>query len=179
MTISIFSFNYKKKIIFLSTPYDEESADLLEDLNVPAYKIASTDTSNIPLLKYIAKKGSPMILSSAMATMEEVGEAVDVLRSTGNDQIVILQCTTNYPSATEDANLHAMLAMQDAFNILVGYSDHTENSYALLASVALGAVIVEKHFTQDCGLPGPDHSSSIKPPEFAELVVAQFLSVFA
>lgn len=157
-------------LLFLSTPYNFNDVDNLEALGVEAYKIASAQLVEHPFLEYVAKKNKPVILSTGMGTMEEVGEAVNVLRSSGNDQIVILQCTTNYPSATEDANLQAMLAMQDAFNILVGYSDHTENSYAILASVALGAVVVEKHFTQDRSLPGPDHSSSIEPAEFAELV---------
>jgi N,N'-diacetyllegionaminate synthase len=157
-------------LLFLSTPYNFSDVEDLEALGVSAYKIASAQLVEHPFLEYVAKKGKPVILSTGMATMEEVGEAVNVLRGAGNEQVVILQCTTNYPSATEDVNLHAMLAMQDAFNILVGYSDHTENSYAVLASVALGAVVVEKHFTQDRGLPGPDHSSSIEPSDFTELV---------
>jgi N,N'-diacetyllegionaminate synthase len=157
-------------LLFLSTPYNFSDVEDLEDLGVDAYKIASAQLVEHPFLEYLAKKNKPIILSTGMSTMKEVGEAVNVLRGSGNDQIVILQCTTNYPSATEDANLHAMLAMQNAFNVLVGYSDHTENSYAILASVALGAVVVEKHFTQDRSLPGPDHSSSIEPDELEELV---------
>jgi N,N'-diacetyllegionaminate synthase len=157
-------------LLFLSTPYNFNDVDDLETLGVEAYKIASAQLVEHPFLEYVAKKGKPVILSTGMATVVEVGEAVNVLRGAGNDQVVILQCTTNYPSATEDANLHAMLAMEEAFNILVGYSDHTENSYAILASVALGAVVVEKHFTKDRSLSGPDHSSSIEPSELAELV---------
>jgi N,N'-diacetyllegionaminate synthase len=157
-------------IIFLSTPYSFNGADELEALGVGAYKIASGQLVEHPFLEYVAKKNMPVILSTGMSTMEEVAEAVRVIRASGNDQIVILQCTTNYPAATEDANLFAMLAMEEALNILVGYSDHTENPYASLASVAFGAVIVEKHFTLDCSLPGPDHSSSIEPLEFTELV---------
>jgi N,N'-diacetyllegionaminate synthase len=157
-------------LLFLSTPYNFSDVEDLDALGVEAYKIASAQLVEHPFLEYVAKKNKPVILSTGMGTMEEVGEAVDVFRSSGNDQIVVLQCTTNYPSATEDANLHAMLAMKEAFNVLAGYSDHTENPYAVLASVALGAVIVEKHFTQDRSLPGPDHSSSIEPAEFSELV---------
>jgi N,N'-diacetyllegionaminate synthase len=160
----------KVGILFLSTPYNFNDVDVLEALQVEAYKIASAQLTEHAFLEYVAKKHKPVILSTGMGTMKEVGEAVNVISSSGNDQIVILQCTTNYPSATEDANIHAMLAMQDAFNVLVGYSDHTENPYAVLSSVALGAVVVEKHFTQNRSLPGPDHSSSIEPIEFAELV---------
>jgi N,N'-diacetyllegionaminate synthase len=157
-------------LTFLSTPYSFTDADELEALGVEAYKIASGQLVEHPFLEYVAKKGAPIILSTGMATMKEVGEAVRVIRDSGNDQIAILQCTTNYPAATEDANLYSMLAMEENLKTLVGYSDHTENPYASLASVALGAVIVEKHFTLDCSLPGPDHSSSIEPSELTELV---------
>ncbi len=159
-------------IIFLSTPYDEESADLLEDLNVPAYKIASTDTSNIPLLKYIAKKGSPMILSSAMATMEEVELAVSTVRSEGLNEIAMLQCTGNYPAKLSDTNLRVMQTYKEKLNCIVGYSDHTPDLINPVAATAMGAKVYEKHFTIDCSLPGPDHRMALEGDELKQTIKA-------
>ncbi len=159
-------------IIFLSTPYDEESADLLEDLNVPAYKIASTDTSNIPLLKYIAKKGSPMILSSAMATMEEVELAVSTVRSERLNEIVMLQCTGNYPAKLSDTNLRVMQTYKEKMNCIVGYSDHTPDLINPVAATAMGAKVYEKHFTIDCSLPGPDHRMALEGDELKQTIKA-------
>jgi sialic acid synthase SpsE len=144
-------------IIFLSTPYDEESADLLESLDVPAFKIASTDTSNIPLLRYTAKKGRPMIISSAMATMEEVENAVAAVREEGLNAVAMLQCTGNYPAKLTDTNLRVLQTYREQLQCIVGYSDHTPDLINPIAATAMGANIYEKHFTVDRDLPGPDH----------------------
>jgi N,N'-diacetyllegionaminate synthase len=160
----------KTGIDFLSTPYNKEDVDFLCGLGVPGFKIASGQLTELPFLEYAAEKGKQMIISTGMATMAEVFTAVEAIRKKGNNNIIVLQCTTNYPSAIEDANLFAMISMKEACKVRVGYSDHVQNNYACFASVALGAEVVEKHFTLDKSLPGPDHSSSLTPSEFAELV---------
>ncbi len=158
------------EIDFLSTPYNKEDVDFLEQLSVSGYKIASGQLTEIPFLKYVASKQKKIIISTGMATLSDVFDAVEAIRSMGNNNIVVLQCTTNYPSLIEDANLLAMQSMKYACNVEVGYSDHVQNNYACFAAVALGAKIVEKHFTLDKNLPGPDHSSSLNPEEFEQLV---------
>lgn len=160
----------KESILFLSTPYNVEDVDFLDSLGVQAFKIASGQAVEPYFLEYVAKRGKSILLSTGMCTLAEVDRAVRVVREAGNVQIVILQCTTNYPSAIEDCNLRAMVAMRDALDVLVGYSDHTEGLTAATASVALGACVVERHFTLDKSLPGPDHSSSSNPEEFLQLV---------
>ena len=157
-------------VLFLSTPYNYDDADFLNELGVEAFKIASGQLVEHAFLEHVASFGKPLIISTGMATMEEVTEAVDVILATGNEQLVVLQCTTNYPSLLEDANVRAMVTMGEELNVLVGYSDHVESDHACLASVALGACVVEKHFTLDRSLPGPDHSSSLEPDGFTELV---------
>ena len=124
-----------------------------------------------PFLKYIARKNKKMIISTGMGTLADVYNAVEAIRAEGNNDLVVLQCTTNYPSRVEDANLLAMQSIRDSCKVIVGYSDHVENNYACFASVALGAEIVEKHFTLDKKMQGPDHSSSLSPEEFKELVI--------
>lgn len=157
-------------IDFLSTPYNIEDVDFLEDLGVSGYKIASGQLTELPFLKYVAQKKKLMIISTGMANMAQVFDAVEAIRAEGNDNIVVLQCTTNYPSKIEDANLLAMNSMKEACKVRVGYSDHVQNNYACFASAALGAEIIEKHFTLDKNMSGPDHSSSLNPEEFKELV---------
>lgn len=157
-------------IVFISTPYNVEDVDFLDKLGVPAFKLASMHIVEPYFIDYTAKKGKPVILSTGMATLEEVDQAVCTLRESGNDQFILLQCTTNYPSRLEDANLRAIHTIRNAFDALVGYSDHTQNDIACIVSVALGANVVEKHFTLDKTLPGPDQSSSYDPEEFARLV---------
>lgn len=157
-------------IIFLSTPYNIEDADFLYDLGVDGFKIASGQLVELPFLEYVAALGRPMIVSTGMATLGEVYDGVTTIRNKGNKDLILLQCTTNYPSLTDDANLRAMVSMGSALDVQIGYSDHTETNIAMLASVAMGAVVVEKHFTLDITLPGPDHSSSFEPDEFATLV---------
>jgi N-acetylneuraminate synthase/N,N'-diacetyllegionaminate synthase len=157
-------------IDFLSTPYNKVDVDFLVALDVDGFKIASGQLTELPFLRYSASKGKKMIISTGMATMADVFNSVEAIRSVGNDNIVVLQCTTNYPSRIEDANLLAMLSMKEACKVSVGYSDHVENNYACFAAVALGAEIVEKHFTLDKNMEGPDHSSSLTKAEFEDLV---------
>lgn len=160
----------KQNITFLSTPYNEEDADFLNKLGVSAFKIASGQIVELAFLEHVAKFGKPIILSSGMATLSEVFEAVMTIRAAGNEQIAILQCTTNYPSQNEDANIRAMISMGESLDLLYGYSDHIEENYACYAAVALGAKIIEKHFTLDRNLPGPDHKASLNVMEFRNLI---------
>ena len=134
------------------------------------FKLASIHIAEPYFLRYVAEKGKPMIVSTGMATLAEVDTAVRAIRETGNEQFVLLQCTTNYPSKPEDGNLLTIPTMRQAFNAWVGYSDHTQNDNACVASVALGARMIEKHFTLDKTLPGPDQSTSYEPDEFKRLV---------
>jgi N,N'-diacetyllegionaminate synthase len=172
MHVELIEYCNRKGIIFLSTPYDEESVDLLYDLDVPAFKIASTDTSNIPLIQYIARKKRPMIISTAMANMKEVEDAVAAVRSEGLEDIAILQCTGNYPSKLSDSNLRVMKTYRDKLNCIVGYSDHTPDMINPVAATALGAKIYEKHFTIDKNLSGPDHRMSLDPMSLKETIIA-------
>ena len=158
------------EIQFLSTPYNEEDAKFLDGLGVDAFKIASGQIVELAFLEYVAKFGKPMIISTGMANLSEVFRAVECIKSTGNKQLIVLQCTTNYPSAIEDANINAMVAMEKALNVSIGYSDHVTNNYACYAAVALGAKVIEKHFTLDKNMEGPDHSASLNPIEFKELI---------
>lgn len=160
----------KKGIRFLSTPYNPEDADLLNSIGVDGFKIASGQLVETPFLEYVAKFGRQMIISTGMATMDEVREAVQAIRAAGNDDIIVLQCNTDYPSKISDTNIRAMLTMRDELKVRVGYSDHVPNNYACYAAVALGAEVIEKHFTLDNHLPGPDHSSSLEPEAFRELI---------
>lgn len=160
----------REGILFLSTPYSYEDAELLHALGVPAFKIASGQLVELSFLAAIARFNKPVILSTGMATLDEIREAVTTLRAHGNSQLVVLQCTTNYPSRLQDTNLRAMAAIAQATDAITGYSDHTEGIAACLASIALGAAVVEKHFTLDRDLPGPDHRCSSEPAELAALV---------
>ncbi len=159
----------QKKIIFLSTPHSFDAIDFLEDL-VPAYKIGSGDITNIPTLRYIARKNKPIILGTGMSTLKEVEYAVEAIISEGNEKIIALHCTTSYPCPIEDANLNVIKTMKNNLDCLVGYSDHTLGSLASIIAVSLGAVVIEKHFTIDKNLPGPDHKASLEPDEFANMV---------
>lgn len=157
-------------MIFLSTPYNDKDVDLLEDLNVDGYKIASGQIVETPFLEKIARKQKPIFLSTGMATLAEVDNAVQVIKSCGNQQILLLQCTTNYPSALSDANLNVIPTMKRAFKLPIGYSDHTMGNETAIAAVALGACLVEKHFTLDKSMEGPDHACSATPEDFFQLV---------
>ena len=157
-------------ITFLSTPFDFKSVDFLAGLGVVAFKISSGDLTNDPLLRHVAAKQRPVMLSTGMSDLEEVREALAVIRGAGNDDVILLQCVTNYPAAAEDINLRAMLSMKSAFDVDVGYSDHTLGIEVALAAVALGACVIEKHFTLDKNFAGPDHRASLEPDEFKAMV---------
>ncbi|MEK6938095.1 MAG: N-acetylneuraminate synthase family protein [Nanoarchaeota archaeon] len=164
--------NYAKKvgITFFSSPYDFEAVNILEELNVPAHKIGSGDITWLESIKYIASKGKPVILGTGASTMEEIAEAVETIKSTGNDKLVLLQCVTNYPSSFENANVKAMQLLRKRFGTLVGYSDHTPGHVVAMATVALGGCMIEKHFTDDKNRKGPDHPFAMDAKEFKEMV---------
>jgi len=157
-------------VLFISTPYNVEDVDFLDELGVSAFKLASIHVAEPWFARYVANKNKPIILSTGMATLSEVDSTVRAIKETGNNNLVLLQCTTNYPSNIEDSNLRSMKTMQDAFNVVTGYSDHTDDDTACIVSVALGAKVIEKHFTLDKSLPGPDQTTSANPVEFSRLV---------
>jgi N-acetylneuraminate synthase/N,N'-diacetyllegionaminate synthase len=157
-------------ILFLSTPFDELCADFLSNLGIAAFKIPSGEITNTPFIAHVARKGLPMILSTGMATLAEIRDAVDAVRATGNLDFALLQCVSAYPSKPEQTNLRAMRTLADAFNVPSGYSDHSEGIEIALAAVALRACIIEKHFTIDRSLPGPDHKASLEPSELSAMV---------
>ena len=159
-----------KEIDFLSTPYSFGDVDFLESIGVEGFKIASGQLTELPFLEYVARKGKPMILSTGMADLAEVFAAVKLCRQNSVPDLVVLQCTTNYPTDIEDANVLAMNTIKEACKVDVGYSDHVANNYAAFASAALGAKVIEKHLTLDNNMKGPDHSSSLEPHEFKNLV---------
>ena len=160
----------KKGLIFLSSAFDEDSADLLDSFGIAAYKVASYELTHLPLLEYIAKKNKPMILSTGMANESEVKEAVECIYSAGNRQVIILHCVSQYPAEPENVNLKSLLALKRIFDCPIGFSDHTETIYAPIAAVALGATVIEKHFTLDKSLPGPDHAYALEPDELKQMV---------
>jgi N,N'-diacetyllegionaminate synthase len=164
------SYCHERGIIFLSTPFDEESVDLLDEIGVPAFKISSGDLTNSPLLEHVARKGKPVILSTGMSELAELIEAVSVLNIAGCENPVLLHCVSNYPAPAAEVNLRAMQTMRSAFDVPVGFSDHTEGIDVALAAVALGACVIEKHFTLDRTLPGPDHRASLEAGGLRELV---------
>lgn len=166
----IAAFANKSGIEFLSSPFDRISVDLLESLDIAAYKIPSGELTNIPLLAYIAGFHKPVILSTGMAKMDEIGEAVVTLERNGARGIVLLHCITNYPAPPASLNLRVIPLFREKFNKPVGFSDHSEGILGSLLARALGACIIEKHFTLDRNLPGPDHAASLEPDGLAELV---------
>jgi N,N'-diacetyllegionaminate synthase len=158
-------------IIYLCTPYENSSVDLLDLLDVAAYKIASTDTNNAPFLRHVASKGRPVVLSTGMSSLGEVEAAMSTLRASGLDgRIVLLHCTAEYPAPIEEANLRAISTLRQAFACPVGFSDHTPGIGASPWAVATGACSIEKHFTLDRSMAGPDHRASLEPAEMARLV---------
>ncbi|MBF0323924.1 MAG: N-acetylneuraminate synthase [Alphaproteobacteria bacterium] len=156
-------------ITYICTPYDDLSVDMLDRLGVAAYKIASTDTTNTPFLSRLAAKGRPVILSTGMSTLAEVEEAVTACAAVA-DRLLLLHCTSEYPAPPEEANLRAIATLRAAFGLPVGFSDHTAGVGLSPTAVAVGACVIEKHFTLDRALKGPDHSASVEPAELADLV---------
>ena len=160
----------ERSIAFLSSPFDEASADVL-DAHVPAFKVASYEMTHVPLLRHIARKGKPLIVSTGTAALDEVLHAVDVIHAAGNDQIILLQCTASYPTPLTEVNTRALIALREATGLPTGLSDHSRDPIvAPMAAAALGACIIEKHFTLSNHLPGPDHQFAVEPHELKELV---------
>jgi N,N'-diacetyllegionaminate synthase len=160
----------RRGVAFLATPFDAEGADLLAELEMPAFKISSGDLNNPALLAHVGAFGKPVILSTGMGTWDEVEAALGMLRHAGTAEIVLLHCVSSYPTELEDANLRAMQTLQKRFGLPVGFSDHTRGIELTPAVVASGACVIEKHFTLDHTLPGPDHAASIEPADLARLV---------
>lgn len=157
-------------VAFSSSPYDFEAVDLLDELGVGFFKIGSGEITWPEMLKYIAKKGKPMILSTGDSTLAEIDEAVRIIAGTGNNNLILLQCVTNYPSKIESANINVLKTYRTAFDIITGYSDHSSGDIVVLGAVALGAKVLEKHFTLDKKDKGPDHPHSMDPQEFKQMV---------
>lgn len=157
-------------ITFLSTPFDFESIDFLNSIDMEFWKVPSGEVTNLPYLVALAKTHKPVVMSTGMCEMKEIEDAVAVLKQYGTTNITLLHCNTEYPTPFEDVNLKAMQTMRDAFHLEVGYSDHTKGIEVPIAAVALGATVIEKHFTLDRNMEGPDHKASLEPQELAEMV---------
>ena len=157
-------------LIVFSSPFDKTSVDFLEDMGVPAYKIASFEITDIPLIEYVASKGKPIIISTGIASLEDIELAVKTCLNTGNDKIALLKCTSSYPAPLEEINLNTIPDINDKFGVIVGLSDHTLGGEVSTAAVALGASIIEKHFILDRNMSGPDSEFSMEPQEFKQMV---------
>lgn len=160
----------RRDVDFLCTPYDVDAVDRLAEVGVPAYKVGSGDITFHRLLEHIAAQEKPVILATGASTLGEVEEAVDVIQETGNEDLILLQCVTNYPSEFESANVRAMTTLAEAFGVPVGYSDHTPGSTVPLGAVSQGACVIEKHFTDDKSREGPDHGFAMNVEEFSRMV---------
>ena len=171
---ALISYCKEKQILFLSTPFDHESIDLLNDFGMPIFKIPSGEITNLPYLRHIGRLGKEVILSTGMADLGEIEAALDVLMQNGvpKDKLTVLHATTEYPCPMEEVNLLAMQTIRNAFGVKVGYSDHTPGIEVAIAAVALGASVIEKHFTLDRKLPGPDHKASLEPAELKSMIKA-------
>ena len=160
----------KKGVHFFSSPCDFAAVDELADIDVPAMKVASFDLTDLKLIRHIAEKQKPVILSTGMADWMDIQRGIDVCKDAGNEEVVLLQCTSLYPAPVELSNLNAMDTMRRSFGVPTGYSDHTLGDTVSCAAVAMGACMIEKHFTLDRDLPGPDHSFAMEPSEFADMM---------
>ncbi len=170
----LMTYCQEKSIMFLSTPFDHDSINLLSDLGLGIFKISSGEITNLPYLRHIGSLKKQVILSTGMSTLQEVGDALDILISAGTlkENITVLHANTMYPSPMEDVNLNAMLTIQKEFDVAIGYSDHTLGIEVDIAAVAMGATVIEKHFTLDKAMDGPDHKASLEPEELKSMVSA-------
>jgi N-acetylneuraminate synthase len=168
-TVNLMNYAEEKGIMFMSTPYDRESVDLLLDLGLDILKIGSGEITDLPFLDYVASKNIPLIISTGASTLKEVDEAVNIIIKHHSD-LTLLHCTSSYPAPMKEVNLRAMLTIKDKFNLVVGYSDHTLGSEVPIAAVAMGAKIIEKHITLDKNMPGPDHKASLNEDELTYMV---------
>jgi N,N'-diacetyllegionaminate synthase len=166
----VFAHCADRGILYLSSPFDDESVDLLVDMGVAAFKIGSGELTNHLLLRNVARRGKPVLLSTGMANSREIRDAMAVIRDSGDPPVALFHCVSNYPAAPADCNLAAMATIRSEFHVPVGWSDHTLGTHISVAAVARGAELLEKHFTLDRSLPGPDHLASLEPDELAELV---------
>lgn len=166
----IYDYCQRRGILFLSTPFDEESCDFLDGLGMSAFKIPSGEITNLPFLRHIALKGKPIIMSTGMSTMAEINDALACVDATGNKKVIVLHCVSCYPASPSSVNLRVLAAMRDSLRVDIGYSDHTLGIEIPLAAVALGACLIEKHFTLDRKLTGPDHQASLEPHELKAMV---------
>jgi N,N'-diacetyllegionaminate synthase len=174
MHYELLDYCSSRKIGFLSTAFDIQSVDFLLNLGQKFFKIPSGEIDNLPYLRHIGKLGLPIFLSTGMSTMDDIQLAIGALEGAGvsRDRIVVLHCTTEYPAPMNDVNLRAMLTIKNAFNVVVGYSDHTLGIEVAIAAVAMGAKVIEKHFTLDRNLAGPDHKASLEPEELRTMILA-------
>ena len=170
----LISYCKDKEIMFLSTPFEHDSIDLLNSFQMPIFKIPSGEITNLPYLQHIGRLGKEVILSTGMANLDEVRDALEVLIKAGTpkEKITVLHATTEYPCPMEEVNLRAMQTINATFGVKVGYSDHTQGIEVPIAAVAMGACVIEKHFTLDCAMDGPDHKASLEPDEFKSMVLA-------
>jgi pseudaminic acid synthase len=168
----LFKVAKEEGLVCFSSPFDPTSVDLLESLHTPAYKIASFEITDIPLIEYVASKGKPVIISTGIATDEDIHQAIDACKKMGNDQIAILKCTSSYPAPIEEANMIMVKHMAECFQVITGLSDHTMGSTVPVVSVCFGAKIIEKHFILDRSIGGPDASFSLNENEFTAMVKA-------
>jgi len=166
----LFEYTEKKGLHFFSSPFDYEAVDQLDEIGVPAFKIASFEIVDLELLKYISQKKKPIILSTGMASIEEIEEAIDAIKSQGNDKIILLHCNSMYPAPVDIVNLNAIKTMQSAFQIPIGFSDHTLGIHIPISAVVVGAKVIEKHITLDRKMKGPDHNFAIEPDELKQMV---------
>ena len=157
-------------IDFFSSPFDNTAVDFLEEIGVEFYKIASFELVDIPLIEYVASKGKPVIMSTGMATLAEIDEAVSAVRRQGNENLALLRCASAYPAITDEMNLRTMKNMQETFGVPVGLSDHSMGSVGAVTAVAMGASIIEKHFCMDRAIENPDSTFSMNPEEFGQMV---------
>src|SRR5438552_8679129 len=160
----------ERHLMFLSTPFDEGSADFLDSLGVPAFKVPSGEITNLPFLAHIARKGKPMLISTGMSNLPEVVDALDIVRAEGNPPVALFHCVTHYPADPGECNLRAMATMRSLLHAPIGWSDHSEGSSLSVAAVAVGAELLEKHLSIDRSQPGPDHQASLEPAELRTLV---------